>query len=168
MPEEKYMREAIRQAKKAAALKEVPIGCVIVHDGKIIGRGYNRRTIDGNVLAHAEIIAIRKACRKIGAWRLEDCTMYVTLEPCPMCAGAIVQARIPRVVIGCMNPKAGCAGSVLDLLHEDGFNHQAETEIGLLGEECSAMLKEFFKELRAEGKRKKEMEKEACEACQKM
>lgn len=94
--------------------------------------------------------------------------MYVTLEPCPMCAGAIVQARIPRVVIGCMNPKAGCAGSVLDLLHEDGFNHQAETEIGLLGEECSAMLKEFFKELRAEGKRKKELEKEACEACQKM
>ena len=168
MPEEKYMREAIRQAKKAAALKEVPIGCVIVHDGKIIGRGYNRRTIDGNVLAHAEIIAIRKACRKIGDWRLEDCTMYVTLGPCPMCAGAIVQARIPRVVIGCMNPKAGCAGSVLDLLHEDGFNHQAETEIGLLGEECSAMLKEFFKELRAEGKRKKEMEKEACEACQKM
>ena len=168
MPEEKYMREAIRQAKKAAALKEVPIGCVIVHDGKIIGRGYNRRTIDGNGLAHAEIIAIRKACRKIGDWRLEDCTMYVTLEPCPMCAGAIVQARIPRVVIGCMNPKAGCAGSVLDLLHEDGFNHQAETEIGLLGEECSAMLKEFFKELRAEGKRKKEMEKEACEACQKM
>ena len=168
MPEEKYMREAIRQAKKAAALKEVPIGCVIVHDGKIIGRGYNRRTIDGNVLAHAEIIAIRKACRKIGDWRLEDCTMYVTLEPCPMCAGAIVQARIPRVVIGCMNPKAGCAGSVLDLLHEDGFNHQAETEIGLLGEECSAMLKEFFKELGAEGKRKKEMEKEACEACQKM
>ena len=168
MPEEKYMREAIRQAKKAAALKEVPIGCVIVHDGKIIGRGYNRRTIDGNVLAHAENIAIRKACRKIGDWRLEDCTMYVTLEPCPMCAGAIVQARIPRVVIGCMNPKAGCAGSVLDLLHEDGFNHQAETEIGLLGEECSAMLKEFFKELRAEGKRKKEMEKEACEACQKM
>ena len=168
MPEEKYMREAIRQAKKAAALKEVPIGGVIVHDGKIIGRGYNRRTIDGNVLAHAEIIAIRKACRKIGDWRLEDCTMYVTLEPCPMCAGAIVQARIPRVVIGCMNPKAGCAGSVLDLLHEDGFNHQAETEIGLLGEECSAMLKEFFKELRAEGKRKKELEKEACEACQKM
>ena len=168
MPEEKYMREAIRQAKKAAALKEVPNGCVIVHDGKIIGGGYNRRTIDGNVLAHAEIIAIRKACRKIGDWRLEDCTMYVTLEPCPMCAGAIVQARIPRVVIGCMNPKAGCAGSVLDLLHEDGFNHQAETEIGLLGEECSAMLKEFFKELRAEGKRKKEMEKEACEACQKM
>ena len=148
MPEEKYMREAIRQAKKAAALKEVPIGCVIVHDGKIIGRGYNRRTIDGNVLAHAEIIAIRKACRKIGDWRLEDCTMYVTLEPCPMCAGAIVQARIPRVVIGCMNPKAGCAGSVLNLLQMERFNHQVELETGVLEEECSTLMTGFFKELR--------------------
>ena len=107
--EEHYMKEAIRQAKKAAALKEVPIGCVIVYDGRIIARGYNRRTVDKNVLAHAEIIAMRKACRILGDWRLEDCTMYVTLEPCPMCAGAIVQARIPKVVIGCMNPKAGCA-----------------------------------------------------------
>ena len=158
--EEKYMREAIRQAKKAAALKEVPIGCVIVHDGAIIGRGYNRRTIDKNVLAHAEIIAIKKACKKIGDWRLEECTMYVTLEPCPMCAGAIVQARIPKVVIGCMNPKAGCAGSVLDMLHEEGFNHQAEVEIGLLGEECSKLLKDFFKELREEVKQKKLAEKE--------
>ena len=156
--EEKYMREAIRLARKAAALKEVPIGCVIVHDGKIIGRGYNRRTIDKNVLAHAEIIAIKKACKKIGDWRLEGCTMYVTLEPYPMCAGAIVQARIPRVVIGCMNPKAGCAGSVLDMLHEEGFNHQVETETGLLREECSQMLKDFFKTLRAEGKKKKKGE----------
>ena len=132
--DEKYMKEAIRQARKAAALKEVPIGCVIVHEGKIIGRGYNRRTTDGNVLAHAEILAIRKACRAMGDWRLEECTMYVTLEPCPMCAGAIVQARI----------------------HEKGFNHQVETEIGLCGEECSSMLKNFFRELRAEGKRRKE------------
>ena len=154
-PEEKYMREAIRLAKKAAALKEVPIGCVIVHEGRIIGRGYNRRTIDKNVLAHAEIAAIRKACRAMGDWRLEECTMYVTLEPCPMCAGAIVQARIPKVVIGCMNPKAGCAGSVLDLFHQDGFNHQVDTEIGLMGDVCQTMMKEFFKELRAEGKRKK-------------
>lgn len=158
--DERYMREAIRQAKKAGALEEVPIGCVIVFEGKVIGRGYNRRTTDGNVLAHAEIIAIRKACRKMGDWRLEDCTMYVTLEPCPMCAGAIVQARIPRVVIGCMNPKAGCAGSVLDLLHEEGFNHQVETEEGILGEECSQMLKEFFKALRATGKEKKRLQKE--------
>lgn len=161
--EEHYMKEAIRQAKKAAALKEVPIGCVIVYDGRIIARGYNRRTVDKNVLAHAEIIAMRKACRILGDWRLEDCTMYVTLEPCPMCAGAIVQARIPKVVIGCMNPKAGCAGSVLDMLHEDGFNHQVETEVGLLGDECSQMLKDFFKALREEGKRKKleQVQKEA-------
>ena len=158
--EERFMREAIRLAKKAAALKEVPIGCVIVHDGKIIGRGYNRRTIDKNVLAHAEIVAIRKACRVLGDWRLEDCTMYVTLEPCPMCAGAIVQARVPKGVIACMNPKAGCAGSVLDMFHEDGFNHQGETEVGLMGEVCSQMLKDFFKELREEGKRKKKEAKD--------
>lgn len=154
--EEKYMREAIRQARKAEALREVPIGCIIVFDGKIIGRGYNRRTVDKNVLAHAELTAIRKACKKIGDWRLEGCTMYVTLEPCPMCAGAIVQARIPKVVIGCMNPKAGCAGSVLDLFHEPGFNHQVEMETGLLGEECSQLLKKFFKELREEGRKKKQ------------
>lgn len=146
--EEKYMREAIRQARKAAAFNEVPIGCVIVYEDKIIARGYNRRIIDKNVLAHAEIIAIRKACRKMGDWRLEECTMYVTLEPCPMCAGAIIQARIPRVVIGCMNPKAGCAGSVLDMLHQPGFNHQVEAETGILGEECSGLLKTFFKSLR--------------------
>jgi tRNA(adenine34) deaminase len=158
--EERFMREAIRLAKKAVALKEVPIGCVIVHDGKIIGRGYNRRTIDKNVLAHAEIVAIRKACRVLGDWRLEDCTMYVTLEPCPMCAGAIVQARVPKVVIACMNPKAGCAGSVLDMFHEDGFNHQVETDVGLMGEVCSQMLKDFFKELREEGKRKKKEAKD--------
>lgn len=159
--EERCMREAVRQAKKAWKLGEVPIGCVIVYEGKIIGRGYNRRTTDGNVLAHAEIIAIRKACRAMGDWRLEGCTMYVTLEPCPMCAGAIVQARIPKVVIGCMNPKAGGAGSVLDLLHEDGFNHQVETEVGMLGEECSQMLKDFFRELREKKKeRKKEQQNE--------
>lgn len=146
--DEKYMRAAIGQARKAGAIGEVPIGCVIVFEDKIIARGYNRRTIDKNVLSHAEIIAIKKACKKIGDWRLEGCTMYVTLEPCPMCAGAIVQARIPRVVIGCMNPKAGCAGSVLDLLHEDGFNHQTETETGILEEECSRLMKDFFKTLR--------------------
>ena len=146
--DEKYMRAAIGQARKAGAIGEVPIGCVIVYEDKIIARGYNRRTIDKNVLSHAEIIAIKKACKKIGDWRLEGCTMYVTLEPCPMCAGAIVQARIPKVVIGCMNPKAGCAGSVLDLLHEDGFNHQVEMENGVLEEECSRLMKEFFKALR--------------------
>jgi len=154
--EEKYMKEAIRQAGKAAALGEVPIGCVIVHEGKIIGRGYNRRIADKSVLAHAEIIAIKKACKKLNDWRLEDCAMYVTLEPCPMCAGAIVQARIPVVAIGCMNPKAGCAGSVIDMLHEEGFNHQVETSIGMMEETCSQLLKIFFKELRKKKADKKE------------
>ena len=124
--DEKYMREAIKQARKAAKIDEVPIGCVIVYDDKIIARGYNRRNTDKSTLAHAEIIAIRKAAKVIGDWRLEDCTMYITLEPCPMCAGAIVQARIPRVVVGAMNPKAGCAGSVINLLQMDGFNNKAE------------------------------------------
>ena len=142
------MKQASLQAKKAFMINEVPIGCLIVYDGKVIARGYNRRIRDRSTLAHAEINAIRKACKEIGDWRLEECTMYVTLEPCPMCAGAIVQARIPRVVIGCMNPKAGCAGSVLDMLHEPGFNHQVSVDTGILGEECSAMMKQFFAELR--------------------
>lgn len=142
------MKEAIRQAKKAYALKEVPIGCVIVRDGKIIARGYNRRNTDKNTLAHAELIAIRRASRKLGDWRLEDCTLYVTLEPCQMCAGAIVQARIGRVVVGSMNPKAGCAGSILNLLQMEQFNHQVELTTGVLAEDCSRMLSGFFRELR--------------------
>lgn len=154
--DEKYMKEAIRQAKKALALNEVPIGCVIVCEEKIIGRGYNRRMTDHTTLAHAEIIAIRKACRKIGDWRLENCRIYITLEPCPMCAGAIVQARIPEVVIGCMNPKAGCAGSVLDLLHQEGFNHRCEVKTGILGENCSQMMRLFFQELREKEKQAKQ------------
>ena len=145
---EKYMKQAIGQAKKAWVLDEVPIGCVIVYDGKVIGRGYNRRNTDKSTLAHAEIIAIKKASKKIGDWRLEECTMYVTLEPCQMCAGAIVQARIPKVVIGSMNPKAGCCGSILNLLEEERFNHQVEVERGVLEEECSGMLTNFFRELR--------------------
>lgn len=146
--EEHYMKEAIRQAKKAAALKEVPIGCVIVHDGQVIGRGYNRRNTDKSTLAHAEITAIKRASKKLGDWRLEDCTLYVTLEPCQMCAGAIVQARIPEVIIGCMNPKAGCAGSIYNLLQEPAFNHQVSLFKGVLEEECSQMLKDFFRSLR--------------------
>lgn len=146
--DERFMKEAVRQAKKAAVAGDVPIGCVIVNQGQIIARGYNRRNADKNALAHAEIICIKKSCRKLGDWRLEGCTMYITLEPCPMCAGAIVQARIPRVVIGCMNPKAGCAGSVLNMLHAEGFNHQAETCIGILEEECSALMTDFFQKLR--------------------
>ncbi|MCI7180676.1 MAG: tRNA adenosine(34) deaminase TadA [Schaedlerella sp.] len=153
--DEKYMKEAIRQAKKAYALEEVPIGCVIVYEGKIIGRGYNRRTTDKNPLAHAEMIAMKKASKKMNDWRLENCTMYVTLEPCQMCAGAIVQARIKKVVMGCMNPKAGCAGSILNLLNIEQFNHQVEQETGVLGEECSSLMKQFFKELREKQKEKK-------------
>lgn len=153
--EEKYMREAIRQAKKAYAIGEVPIGCVIVYEDKIIGRGYNRRTIDKNTLAHAELIAMKKACKAMGDWRLEGCTMYVTLEPCQMCSGAIVQSRMDKVVVGCMNPKAGCAGSILNLLQMEEFNHQVELDIGVLGEECSLMMKAFFKELREKRKKLK-------------
>ena len=153
--QERFMKEAIRQAKKAEALEEVPIGCVIVHEGKIIARGYNRRNTDKNTLSHAELNAIRKASKKLGDWRLEGCTMYVTLEPCQMCSGAIVQARIPRVVVGCMNPKAGCAGSILNLLQVEAFNHQAELTTGVLEEECSQMMKSFFKELRKKQKMKK-------------
>lgn len=150
--DEKYMKQAIKQAKKAYALDEVPIGCVIVASDKIIARGYNRRNTDKNPLAHAELSAIRKASKKTGDWRLEECTMYVTLEPCQMCAGAIVQARIPRVVIGAMNPKAGCAGSIINLLQMQQFNHQVQTDIGICGDECSTMLSNFFKELRKKRK----------------
>ena len=155
------MKEALKQAKKAAAIEEVPIGCVIVHEGKVIARGYNKRNLKKNTLAHAEIIAMNKASKVIGDWRLEDCTMYVTLEPCPMCAGAIVQARIPRVVVGSMNPKAGCAGSVLNILQTEGFNHQVSVETGILGEECSEMLSSFFRELRKLKKARKKQESQS-------
>ncbi len=158
--DERYMKEALRQARKAYALMEVPIGCVIVYEGKIIARGYNRRNTDKNTTSHAEINAIRRASKKLGDWRLEGCTIYITLEPCQMCAGAIVQSRITRAVIGSMNPKAGCAGSVLNLLEMQEFNHQVEVERGVLQEECSAMLSGFFRELREKKKREKEKEKE--------
>ena len=154
--DEKYMREAVRQARKAYALGEVPIGCVIVYQDRIIGRGYNRRNTDKNPLAHAELAAIKKASRKCKDWRLEDCTMYITLEPCQMCAGAIVQSRMKKVVIGCMNAKAGCAGSVLNLLQMAQFNHQVEIERSELEEECSSMLSQFFKELREKKKKEKD------------
>lgn len=152
----KYMKEAIKQAKKALKLKEVPIGCVIVYQDKIIARGYNRRNTDKTTLGHAEITAIKKASRVIGDWRLEDCTIYITLEPCQMCAGAIVQARIPRVVIGSMNPKAGCGGSVLNILQMEQFNHRCEVTRGVLEEKCSTMLSSFFKQLRQEKAKRRE------------
>lgn len=155
MDTEYYMKEAIRQAKKAEKLMEVPIGCVIVYEGQIIARGYNRRNTDKNTLAHAEMRAIRKASKKLGDWRLEGCTMYVTLEPCQMCSGAIVQSRIDEVVIGCMNPKAGCAGSILNLLDVPAFNHQVKITQGVLEEECSKMMSTFFRRLREKKKEEK-------------
>ncbi|MBQ6735470.1 MAG: tRNA adenosine(34) deaminase TadA [Lachnospiraceae bacterium] len=159
--DEKYMKQALTQAKKALLIGEVPIGCVIVfHDRekgeRVIGRGYNRRNTDQSTLSHAEMTAIKKASRALGDWRLEECTLYVTLEPCQMCAGAIVQARIPRVVIGAMNPKAGCAGSIYNLLEEPRFNHQVETERGVLEEACAAVLKRFFTDLRIRNKLNKQ------------
>lgn len=150
--DEKYMRAAYREAMKAYKLGEVPIGCVIVYEGKIIGRGYNRRKTDKNTLSHAEISAIKKASKIVGDWRLEGCTMYVTLEPCQMCAGAIVQSRMDKVVIGCMSPKSGCAGSIINLLNMPEFNHQVEIVNGIMEEECSGILKTFFEELRFRNK----------------
>ena len=156
----KYMKMAMKQAKKAASMGEVPIGCVIVYEDKVIGRGYNRRKTDKNTLSHAELTAIKKASTYIGDWRLEGCTMYVTLEPCQMCAGAIVQARMDRVVIATMSPKSGCAGSILNLLDVPQFNHQVEITKGVLEEECSSMLTDFFTDLRKRLKTEKEGIKE--------
>ena len=160
--DEKYMKQALAQARKAAALGEVPIGCVIVYEDKVIGRGYNRRKTDKNTLSHAELTAIRKASRKMGDWRLEGCTMYVTLEPCQMCAGAIVQARMDRVVIAAMSPKSGCAGSILNLLQMDEFNHRVEITTGVLEQECSRFLSDFFVELRKRLKTEKEEKDISC------
>lgn len=148
LTKEDYMKQAVRQARLALKYDEVPIGCVIVCEGKIIGRGYNRRNTDRSTLAHAEMTAIKRAAKALGDWRLDGCELYVTLEPCQMCAGAIVQARIKKVYIGCMNPKAGCAGSILNLLEQPAFNHQVEIEKGILEATCSNLLKNFFKELR--------------------
>lgn len=156
--EERYMGYAIAQAKKALKSEDVPIGCVIVYQNQIIARGYNKRNKKKTTLAHAELDAIAKASKILGDWRLEDCTMYVTLEPCQMCAGAIVQARISKVVIGCMNPKAGCAGSILNLLQMQEFNHQVEVLRGIREAECAELISSFFKELRRKNKQLKETE----------
>lgn len=154
--QEAYMKEALKQAKKAYAIEESPIGCIIVYKDTIIARAYNKRNKKKSTLAHAELLAIQKASKVLGDWRLEECTMYITLEPCQMCAGAIVQARITKVVIGAMNPKAGCAGSVLNLLEMKEFNHQVEVERGILEKECSNIMKLFFKELREKRKLEKQ------------
>lgn len=156
--DEKFMKEALKQAKKAEDIGEVPIGCVIVYEDKIISRAYNKRNNNKSTLAHAELIAIDKASKKMGDWRLEECTMYVTLEPCQMCAGAIVQSRMEKVVIGAMNKKAGCAGSILNLLQIEEFNHQVEIITGVLEEECSTVLQSFFKKLRIRNKMEKRRE----------
>lgn len=148
MTDEFFMEQALLEAKKAYDILEVPIGAIIVYNGQIIGRGYNRRNSDKDPLAHGEMIAISQAAQVIGDWRLEDCTMYITLEPCPMCAGAIVQSRIPKVVIGAPNYKSGSAGTIINVLNVERFNHQVETVIGILEEECSQLIKDFFKELR--------------------
>lgn len=148
MNHEYYMKEAIKEAKKAYSLHETPIGAIIVKDNTIIGRGYNRRNTDKSPLAHGEIMAIAEAAKVIGDWRLEECTIYITLEPCPMCAGAIIQARIPNVVIGAPNFKSGSGGTIINVLNIPQFNHQAEVEIGILENECSQLIKDFFKELR--------------------
>lgn len=158
--DEKYMSAALKEAQKAYDINEVPIGCVIVRNDKIIAKGHNRRNKDKNVLAHAEISAIQTACKKVGDWRLEDCTMYVTLEPCQMCAGAMVQARLKRAVIGTMNPKAGCAGSVLNILQMDQFNHKVDVERGILEEECATMISGFFAKLREQKKREAQEQEE--------
>ncbi len=160
---ERFMKEAIKQAKKAYKIDEVPIGCVIVYEDKIIARAYNKRNYKKSTLAHAELLAITKASKVLNDWRLEGCTMYVTLEPCQMCAGAIVQSRLDKVVIGCMNPKAGCAGSVINLLDMKGFNHQVEVEKGVMEEECSNLLQQFFKELREKKKKLKQQQKNVAE-----
>ena len=149
LKKEKFMKEAIKQAKKAYDKEEIPVGAVIVKDGKIIARGCNKKEEKKDTTQHAEIIAIQKASRKIGAWRLQDCEMYVTLEPCAMCTGALIQARMKRVYIGTMDPKTGACGSVLNLLEDYKFNHKVEVETNIMQKECEKILKDFFKYLRS-------------------
>ncbi|MEC3773494.1 tRNA adenosine(34) deaminase TadA [Bacillus velezensis] len=160
MNDEYYMREAIKEAKKAEEKGEVPIGAVLVLHDEIVARAHNLRETEQRSLAHAEMLAIDEACRKLGTWRLEDAVLYVTLEPCPMCAGAVVLSRVDKVVFGAFDPKGGCTGTLMNLLQEERFNHQAEVVSGVLGEECGEMLSAFFRKLR---RQKKEMRKKLSE-----
>lgn len=153
--QEKFMKLALKEAKKAYDKREVPVGAVIVKDDKVISKAYNLKEIKRDTTKHAEILAIQKASKRLNSWRLEDCEMYVTLEPCSMCAGALIQSRLKKVYIGTMDYKTGACGSVLNLLDDYKFNHTVEVEVGILKEECEKMLKDFFKELRYEKKRKK-------------
>ena len=156
MPE-KFMKEALKEAKKAYEKLEIPVGCVIVKDGKIIARGHNLKETKKDTTEHAEIIAIQKASKKLDSWRLLDCEMYVTLEPCSMCAGAIINSRIKKIYIGTMDEKTGAAGSVLNLFKDYTFNHNVEVETGIMKEDCEKILKDFFKELRKIKKEAKEV-----------
>lgn len=162
-PDERYMLEAIEEAKKAGQMDEVPIGAVIVLDGEIIARAHNLRETKQSSIAHAEVLAIDQACLKLGTWRLEDATLYVTLEPCPMCAGAIMLSRVKKVVYGARDPKGGCAGTFMNILQDERFNHQSEVIKGVLESECGALLSDFFRDLRKKKKLKKKQVKEELE-----
>jgi len=155
--DEQFMREAIKEAKKAGDLNEVPIGAVIVMDGKIVARAHNLREVEQNAVAHAELLAIDQACREAGSWRLEESILYVTLEPCPMCAGAIILSRVKRVVYGAADPKGGCAGTLMNLLEDERFNHQSEVTSGVLETECGQLLSDFFRKLRERKKHEKKL-----------
>src|SRR4051812_17591969 len=155
-----FMQLAIEEAKKAEAIQEVPIGAVIVLDGEVISVAHNLRETEQRSIAHAELLAIDQACQKLGTWRLEDTTLYVTLEPCPMCSGAILLSRVKRVVYGAVDPKGGCAGTLMNLLQDPRFNHQSEVTAGILGEECSQMLSQFFQQLRERKKAAKRQSKQ--------
>ncbi|RWR07159.1 tRNA adenosine(34) deaminase TadA [Siminovitchia fortis] len=146
--EERYMQLAIAEAKKAENMQEVPIGAVVVLNGEVVAAAHNRRETDQNAVAHAELLAIEEACKKLGTWRLEGAELYVTLEPCPMCSGAIILSRIQKVVYGASDPKAGCAGTLMNLLEDERFNHQSEVISGVLGEQCSRLLSDFFRKIR--------------------
>lgn len=162
-PDERYMLEAIEEAKKAGQIDEVPIGAVIVLDGEIIARAHNLRETKQSSIAHAEVLAIDQACQKLGTWRLEDATLYVTLEPCPMCAGAIMLSRVEKVVYGAKDPKGGCAGTFMNILQDERFNHQSEVVTGVLEAECGALLSDFFRDLREKKKLKKKQAKDELE-----
>jgi len=162
-PDERYMLEAIEEAKKAGQINEVPIGAVIVLDGEVIARAHNLRETKQSSIAHAEVLAIDQACQKLGTWRLEDAILYVTLEPCPMCAGAIMLSRVKKVVYGAKDPKGGCAGTFMNILQDERFNHQSEVVTGVLEAECGALLSDFFRNLREEKKLKKKQAKDELE-----
>ncbi|MEH6957710.1 tRNA adenosine(34) deaminase TadA [Neobacillus drentensis] len=159
LQDEDFMREAIKEAKKAEERGEVPIGAVIVMEGKIVARAYNLRENEQNAIAHAELLAIDQACKDIGSWRLEESTLYVTLEPCPMCAGAIILARVKKVVYGAADPKGGCCGTLMNLLGDERFNHQSEVTSGVLEKECGQLLSDFFRGIRERKRLEKIMQK---------